>query len=259
MRQNIFLTLLLMLILSSCKSSKPTNYSTTDRIIPIYDIGKDKINSFHFSKTNSFSVFNNGIINRRYKTANEVIDDHGRSPSVFLSEFLSVNNEDWYKKMFYKEHVFKPIPIEVFASRNMSREESYEILKAFQITYDSRWYNVIKTRHTNYKGETSIEQMILTLEGDRLYLIEKVDNLYLKDVIDTFYLLKQEIGVGLTNYLNRRDFPPTSGNQNFDKIIYNEVYYNFNVHDDFNISRFMDTVEQWKKERKTGLLNYFFE
>ena len=237
---------------TSCHSPKQLNPPPAIKNITIYSGSNKQITGFFFSDTDY------GTIYRKYKSENEAIDNHFLNPAVFLEEYLSVNNEEWYNKMYVNNNPTRSLSLNLIANRNLSREESIEILKAFVIVYDSTQYNIIKIRHKDYTDKTTIEQMILKLVGDRFYIVKDIKDPYLNNIIETFYLPKQEIGIGLTDYTSVSDFPPSSGNPTLDRIISDEIYYNFKVTNKLNISRFIYTTEEWKKEGKTGLLNYFF-
>ena len=255
MKLHKIITIASLILLASCSTTMQKTQAYKANNISVYVLGKE-----HISSSFGFMNYSGGsnIYQRKYDKQSKVPKTHFNTVSYFLWEYLSVTDQNWHQKMFYKGEVFWPLDLDDIAKRNLGQEESFQVIKKFHIEYDSTVYEVLKIKHQTFSGDEEILRMNLIYENDRFYLIEDFDNEELKEIMDTFYRVKNEIGIELTKAAMQYDFPP-SGNATRDNYLHNEIYYNFGVGYGFNITRFIYTTKQWEAEGKTGLLNYFFE
>lgn len=252
----IFLSILFITtvtVFTSCTNTQPSKtFQSQNENFYV----KSRLHISDFSFLNIAPNYN--TYKKEYNKQSDAPKAYNESYDYFLREYLSVNNNNWHQDLFYKENVFWPLDLNSVAKRNLGQEETFQVIKAIHIEFDSTIYKVLKLKHKSFSDKEKIIRMNLIFKNDRFYLIEDFDNEELKEIMDTFYRVKNEIGIELTKVDIEYDFPP-SGNKVRDEILQKEIYYNFGVGYRFNINRFIHTTKQWKAEGKIGLINYFFE
>lgn len=274
MRNLVFISLLFLLY--SCASTKtPPKSISFDFYLRDWDAyeGLVKPSAYHL-------IFpedpGNDTIYRSHQSFNiyesEIPDHYFDLPQFVLSAWLSVWNSRLYNslyiekpktpfddKSYYRSFRRYPPP-----AKSEDRKEKLELVMQYKDNFDGVDYFFSRNIFHNFKGEKVPACFCLQQENEKWFINDNPPE-RIQVFMEVFCRMKADVARVFINSTEssypgfelKQPLPP-SGSDYLDNEIM-EIFIATHTHTLFNDEKFYELMQQWEKEGKKGLLNYFLE